>query len=246
MPQAPLDPGPRLEPIAENLWGAEHDLFLPGGVHFRGRMTVVRLAHGGLVLHSPIPIDTELSEELAQLGPVEHVVAPNSMHHVHLTSGLQRYPQARLYGPGLLAKKRSDLTFLDVTNPDTLDFGSEFRPLHIRGVPKLDEVVFLHAPTQTLVVTDYFFNIRECQGWLTPWVLRMTGTYRRFAQSRLWRWVLEDRPLAQTSAEELLAWRFQRIVPAHGEVVSDNAHEQAENALAWLLGKAPKALPHPS
>jgi len=46
------NPNPRrLTPIAENLWGAEHDLFLPGGVHLRGRMSVVRLASGGLLLH---------------------------------------------------------------------------------------------------------------------------------------------------------------------------------------------------
>ncbi|HEY6725813.1 MAG TPA: DUF4336 domain-containing protein [Polyangiaceae bacterium] len=235
-----------LTPIAAQLWGAEHDLFLPGGVHFRGRMTVARLHDGSLVLHSPIPIDDALARSLAELGPVKHLIAPNAFHHLHLVQALERYPQAALYGPQALAAKRTDLSFADLASGTASEWSAELQPLLHAGAPKFDEVVFLHAPSRTLLVTDYFFNIRECRGWLTPWVLRTSGAYKKFAQSRWWRWVVADKPQARESAAQMLAWPFERIVPAHGEVVTERAHEQAQNALAWLLGSAPKPLPHPT
>src|SRR5688572_17586492 len=235
-----------LKPLAHELWGAEHDLFLPGGVHFRGRMTVARIGDGSLVLHSPIPVDDGLARALAELGPVKSIIAPNAFHHVHLTEVLARYPEAVLYGPRALATKRTDLSFTELSSRTSSSWSAELTPLLLEGATKFDEVVFLHAASRTLVVTDYFFNIQECRGWLTPWVLRTVGAYRKFAQSRVWRWVIQDKARAADSAERMLAWPFERIVPAHGEVVSERAHEQAERALTWLLGTAPKALPHPT
>lgn len=235
-----------LTPITTRLWGAEHDLFLPGGVHFRGRMTVVQLSDGNLVLHSPIPIDDPLARSLAELGQVKHLIAPNAFHHMHLAQVRERYPEATLYGPRALSAKRTDLSFSDLTTGAASAWSAELQPLLHAGAPKFDEVVFLHSPSHTLLVTDYFFNIQECRGWLTPWVLRTSGAYKKFAQSRWYRWIVKDKGLARESAERMLAWPFERIVPAHGEVVSERAHEQAEQALAWLIGAAPKALPHPA
>lgn len=229
-----------LTPIAPQLWGAEHDLFLPGGVHFRGRMTVVQLHDGSLLLHSPIPIDDRLARCLAELGPVKHLIARNAFHHVHLTKVRERYPEATLYGPRALRTKRADLVFTDLDTSTVSAWSEELQPLRHAGAPKFDEVVFLHPASRTLLVTDYFFNIRECRGWLTPWVLRMSGAYKKFAQSRWWRWATPDKVHARESAEQMLTWPFERIVPAHGEIVNERAHEQAEAALSWLVGSLPR------
>lgn len=236
----------QLTPIAPQLWGAEHDLFLPGGMHFRGRMTVAQLGDGSLVLHSPIPVGDELARSLAELGPVKHVIAPNAFHHLHLAKVLERYPQATLHGPRALAAKRTDLSFSELTTGTSSAWSSELEPLHHAGAPKFDEIVFHHAASRTLIVSDFFFNIQECRGWLTPWVLRTSGTYKKFAQSRVYRWIVKDKALARESAERMLEWSFERIIPAHGEVVTERAHERAEHALAWLIGSAPKALPQPT
>lgn len=232
-----------LTPIARQLWGAEHDLFLPGGVHFRGRMTVVQLGDGSLVLHSPIPIDDQLARSLAELGPVKHLIAPNAFHHVHLAKVLERYPEVTLHGPRALAAKRADLAFSDLGTGTSSAWSAELQPLLHAGAPKFDETVFLHAATRTLIVTDYFFNIHQCRGWLTPWVLRTSGAYKKFAQSRWWRWIVQDKARARDSAERMLQWPFERIIPAHGEIVTERAHESAEQALTWLIGSAPKATP---
>jgi hypothetical protein len=232
----------RLAPLAEGLWGAEHDLFLPGGMCFRGRMTVVRLSSGELLLHSVVPIDDALAEELSGLGAVTQIVAPNSYHHVHLTPALKRYPDAILYGPAALAKRRKRLSFqtLPEALPDPLN--NDLEALLVEGAPALDEVLFFHKPSQSLIVTDYFFNIRETRGWLTPWMLRLVGAHKRFAQSRSWRLIVKERALARSTAEKVLALPFERIIMAHGEPLEEGAKAQAQQALSWLMGKAPPQL----
>ena len=53
---------------------------------FPTRMTVVRLASGGLWLHSPTQISDGLRAELDALGPVRHLVSPNRIHYSHMLS----------------------------------------------------------------------------------------------------------------------------------------------------------------
>lgn len=68
----------------------------------------------------------------------------------------------------------------------------------------------------------------------------------RVAQSRFWRWFIEDRTAAAASATRLLAWDFQRLVVAHGEVVTDDAPAKLRAALTRMLAagsRAPSRVP---
>ena len=70
----------------------------------------------------------------------------------------------------------------------------------------------------------------------------------RIAQSRSWRWFIEDRAAAAAaaSATRLLAWDFQRLVVAHGEVVTDDAPAKLRAALTRMLAagsRAPSRVP---
>ncbi|MBV1857995.1 MAG: DUF4336 domain-containing protein [Nannocystaceae bacterium] len=224
-----------LEPLAEGLWGTEHDLFMNNVVHFRGRMTVVQLESGGLLLHSVVPIDDALAAALETLGPVEHIVAPNLLHHTHLAPAIERYPAATVWGVRGLADKRTDVRFEKTLGESTPSWAAEFTPLQVNGIPWATETVFFHPATNTLVVTDLVFNIHEVRGWITPWVLRMAGAYRRFAQSRLLRRAIKDPDAASDSVKEMLAWPIERVVMAHGRVVCDDAKAQLANALAPMM-----------
>lgn len=225
----------RLERLAEGLWGSEHDHFMNGVVHFRGRMTVVRLESGGLLLHSVVPIDDALAGELAALGSVEHIVAPNLLHHSYLALAIERYPAATIWGARGLAEKRSDIRFDETLGETAPPWGSEFAPLEIRGIPWANETVFFHEATNTVVVTDLVFNIHEVRGWVTPWVLRMAGAYRRFAQSRLLRRAIKDAGAASDSVEQMLEWPIERVVMAHGHVVDRDAKTRLAEALAPMM-----------
>ena len=102
--------GGRMREWSDRIWIAEAPLRFYG-VPFGTRMTVVRLADGGLLVHSPLDPVPPLRAEIDALGPVRYVVSPNKLHHLFLGGFLQAYPSAQLFAPPGLASKRRDLRF---------------------------------------------------------------------------------------------------------------------------------------
>lgn len=236
---------PRLVPLAEELWAFEHDLYLPGRVHFRGRSCVARLDDGSLWVHSPNPLDDALAAELAALGPVRHLVAPNKLHHLHLADAMARYGDARVWVAPGLADKRDDLAahgeLRALGDGAPSDWAGQIDQLVIGGAPWVNEVVFVHRRSGALLVTDLVFNVHEVEGWISPLVFRMTGAYRKLAQSRLFRSQVKDRRAFARSGEALLQLDFDKVVMAHGEpLLAPDAEgrtprERLETALGWML-----------
>lgn len=229
-----------LEPIAEGLWHDQFDLFVPPGLHMRGRMVVARLSNGRLWIWSPIPIDDGLAREIEALGEVGHIVAPNALHHLHFAAAAERFPSAERWIAPALAHKRPDLAGcgrLDDEPPAA--WAGELEQLRVEGAPKLDEVVFFHRASKSLIVTDLVFNVLEYRGWFSGLVFRMVGAHKRLAQSRALRMLVRDRAAAAASARRILAWDFERVVMAHGEIVDRDARARMTEALRWMLGGAP-------
>jgi hypothetical protein len=225
----------RLQAIAPGLWHVEHhhQMF---GFDFRGRMTVVRLAGGGLLLHSVGPIDDELDAQLRELGPVEHIVAPNLMHHMYLPRAIERHPDAEVWGvPGLPAKRR-DVSFDGTLGKDTPPWSNEFEPLLLRGNEALSEVVFRHGASKSLVVTDLLFNIHEVRNAWSRWLFKMVGAFGRPAQSKMWRWTTKDAEAMRDSIETMLRWDFDRVVMAHGRILESDGRRALGEALWWMRG----------
>lgn len=230
-----------LTPIAPSLWGAEHDLFMPGGVHFRGRMTVVQLPDGGLLLHSPVPIDAALAADLAALGPVRVLVAPNLLHHVHLAAAQERWPEARTWGAPGLAEKCPHLRIDAVLGEQAPPWADVLAPHFIAGMPWMQEHAFFHRPTATLLVTDLFFHIERAvlANWTSRALFWMLGLLDGPAQSPLVRLQARDRPAAGESARALVALPVARLVPAHGPVIDRDAPAVLRRVLGRQLSWAP-------
>ena len=148
-----------LQQICTDVWCAEHSQKFGFGFTAPCRMTIVRLASGGLWIHSPGPIDEALAAEIGDLGRVEYLVAPNLFHHLHLPAAVGRFSEAEVHATPGLERKRPDVTFagtLGVAAP----WGEEVQPIPIEGMPTIREVVFVHRPSGSLLVTDLLFNLR--------------------------------------------------------------------------------------
>jgi hypothetical protein len=219
--------------VASGLWSVTHTMRFPGGVRIPTRMSVARLGGDGLWVHSAVPIDDALAAEIAVLGKVLYVVAPNCFHHLHIGSLLARFPEAKLFGAPGLAQKRADLPFAGALGEgSSVPWVATIDQIVLEGAPKLNEVVFFHRASRSLLVTDLFFNMMEPETWATGMVLRMMGTYKRFGPSRAWRFYCKDRKALKASVEKVLAWDFVRVLPAHGAVFeADDAREQSR----WFL-----------
>jgi glyoxylase-like metal-dependent hydrolase (beta-lactamase superfamily II) len=232
----------RLSAVAEELWTVEHPMRFPGGVRLPSRMTIVRLPSHDLLLHSPVPIDDELAAELDTLGPVAHVIAPSLVHHIFVGKALARYPHALLTAAPGLAEKCPELPVADVLTDEPPEaWQGVIDQVVIAGAPRLNEVVFLHRPSRTLIATDLVFNVRQPASWSTGLVLRVMGTHKRFAQSRLWHLYTKDRDAVRRSLEKLMAWDFDRVLPGHGDPFEGGAREM--KAALWSLAPTAAASP---
>jgi hypothetical protein len=232
---------PVLTEVAPELWTAEDTLRMTGWVKLPVRMTIARLPRGGLVVHSPLPLTDELLRSVARIDKVEYLLAPNCLHHRFAGQWLKRFAGAQLWGAPGLRKKRKDLRFAGVLGqPGDTPWSSVLDQLLIEGAPALNEVVFLHRSTRSLLVTDLLFNVRRPANFATKMVLNFMGTRGRLAMSRAWRRYTKDRQALRASVEKVLAWDFERILPGHGAVFEhQQAPTHAQAALAWALnGKA--------
>lgn len=228
-----------LERIDHGIWHAEDDLFMPGKIHFRVRMTVIQLEGNRLMLISPISMKPALAEAIEKLGKVTWIVAPNAFHHLFIRESLERWPEAELWGPSALHKKRKRLSFTGTLNGNVPQAWEKDLELQwIQGAPRMDEVVFFHKPSQTLIVTDLVFHINRYKTKRTAIMLRMAGVHKRFAQSRLWRFLLvKNRSKVAQSVASIFRWDFQRVVMAHGDILEENVRAQMAQALEWMLNK---------
>lgn len=222
-----------LQALAPDLWVAStpHTWL---GLHLGSRMTVVRLSGGELLLHSPVPIGPALKQEIDALGPVRHIVCPNLFHHSYAGEVQGLYPDALLYGPPALRSKRDDLPFAaDILVEPAPAWQQELLPLAIDGC-MLQETVFYHAASGTLISSDLVENFVSSPHWWTRTYLRMAGLHGRIGWSRLLRMVYRDRAAARASIDCLLQWPFERVILAHGGVIERGGHEAVRRAFTWL------------
>lgn len=223
----------KLQEIAEGLWGAETRLsFL--GLPITSRMTIARLPDGGLWLHSPVPL-APLKAELDRLGPVAWRVAPNVMHHLFQLPYQEAYPNSRLVAPAGLAAKRADLRIdVALSNPPH-EWSDWLDTQQISGNPTLDESVFLHRESKTLILTDLAAHLGPWDHWAVRLYARMNRCYGRLGLSYGLKTLFKDRAAARTAIDAILAWDFDRIIPAHGPIIETGGKEALRRAFDWLL-----------
>jgi hypothetical protein len=221
-----------LRHVTDDLWESHHPHKLMGVFPLGHRMTVVRQPDGGLVLHSPIPLDDALAAELEELGPVRHVLAPSTMHNLFLDAWLERYPGAQFLAvPGFAAKNPGLRVGVELDDTTRLP---GLRCAQIAGMPKVNECVVLHEASRSLIVADLVFHFPSTSSLALRALLRLVGAYGRVAASRLYRSCIKDRAAARASLDRVLAWDFDRLIVGHGDIVSTGAKEKLREAYAFL------------
>jgi hypothetical protein len=223
-----------LSEIAPELWIAEHPLrYL--GFEVGRRMAVVRLAGGGLLIHSPASLNPGLSAALDQLGEVRFVVAASELHgHLYMEQYRVAYPQVKLFAAPGLDRKRKDLRFDGVLSsvPEP-EWREDLDQMAFEGWRRLNEIEFFHPKTRTLITGDLCFNF----GSLWTRVAAQGRLRQRLGPSTECRMlgILRDRNAVRRSLERILEWDFDRILPGHGEVLHTGGRDAFEAAFARLL-----------
>lgn len=194
------------------------------------KMTLVR-TKAGVVLISPVPKVEDFKTELGSLGVVTDIVAPNLFHHLGIRGAAKLYPEAKIWGAKGFKEKRPNIHwFCEIPSKDwCLD--DELLVIPIQGMPKVNEVVLLHRPSKTLIVSDFCFNHIHGSGFGNWLVFHLFGTYRRFAVSKLFLKMINDKDLFAYSVQNLLREDFENIVVPHGEDIVSGGKELLKKAL---------------
>jgi hypothetical protein len=226
-----------LRELDVDLWIAERPQRFYG-LEVGTRMTVIRLEDGSLLLHSPVALEPELCRQLDSLGAVRFVVAPNRFHHLYAGEVARQYPEARLWVAPGVERKRPDLVIAGVLEDEApTGWKGQLDQVFFRGRPFENEVVFQHRPSRTLILCDLAFNFGPRTHPVTRLLARLIGSHGRFGPSRLDPLLIRDRPAARASLERILAWNFDRVVVAHGEVLESGGREALRAGYAWLLAE---------
>ncbi len=180
----------------------------------------------GSALISPVMT----AEEQAEVGAVEALLAPSLLHHVTLSAALKQYGAPTLWGPPRFAQRNRAFHGARVFGVDPWPYAPELEFEVVQGAPMRNEVVFFHRASRSIYTADLVFNLQQPVGLLTSLPLRLMGIHRRFAAPRPWRFWVVNRPAFQRSLQRILAWDFDRIVVAHGDVLERGGRSGLEGA----------------
>jgi len=205
------------------------------GMKLEATMTLLELAPGRWLAHSPVMLTAERLAAVEALGDVTHLYSPNTMHHLRLGDWARAFPRAKVHAPPGLLKKRPDLRIDRVHGAlAEPDFTGVIDELRIDGF-LLQETVLFHRPSRTLVVTDLVHNVGRPAHWWTRLYTTLAGFYGRVALSRVLQLsAFSDRTAARRSVDCLLSLPFERVVVGHGAPLTERPREQLEAALAFL------------
>jgi len=228
-----------LEQITDGIWTAPAPLTYYG-LLVNTRMTVCRLSDGGLLLIAPVRATEDLTAAVGALGPVRAIVAPNLMHHLYLGEWMAAYPDALTYGPPGLAAKRPDLTLNSELGAEFDEaFGTELHRVPIAGMPKLNESLFLHRHSGTLIATDFCYFLPEATG-LTGLFAWLTGIDKQTRCEPSVRIMIQDKTAFRDSLRPLRALEIRHLSMCHHRVLSKGAPEALQQVLDQL--KVPSSI----
>lgn len=229
-----------LTPFGDGIWIADGPDVRDMGIMFTTRMTVVKLADGGLWVESPVALSPEAMERIRDLGPVTSIVASTQRHVWRLTAWHELYPGAELWAPADAPLTLGDgrLPVKDVfTDTPAPGWAKDLEQLAFRGSSLLREVIFFHRRSRSLVIGDLIQVHRILRGRpLRNLLVRLSGTvYPRGGVGLDIRMSFRNRALARESLERLMSWDFDRVIIAHGPCVEEDARSFILDAFRWLI-----------
>lgn len=229
-----------MTPFGSKLWLVDGPAVRgAAGFLFPTRMAVIRLpGEGGLWVWSPVALTEEVRSAVDALGPVRHIVAPNSLHHTFLAEWAAAYPEARVHAaPGLTQDVAGTVIHATLGDEPDPAWSGVVDQVVVRGNRITTEVVFFHRASATVLVTDLVQQIPK--GWYRGWravVARfdlMTAAIP--SVPRKFRMATMDKSMARDAVRRILEWPADSLVMAHGAPIQSGGNEALRNAFGWLL-----------
>ena len=237
------------EIVPGQVWGIARPFFR-FGAKVGGRASIIKLSNGDLFVISPTPIESDTESFISSIGgQVKYLLAPDIEHYMSLKAWKQAYPEATVIGPKPLADKLTDVKFDIVMTPEHLDegFGDDEILIHYFPGYFSFEIAVLH------VASGSFFNadLAEClpaleafsktpevdpkTGFKTHLFMKMFSPHNWLHEFVLGNVLAKDKNAMKRDVKVVSDWKFDRLVPCHGDVMETGAKKWWNDLYARFL-----------
>ena len=232
-----------LKLVDENIWIVDGPNIIFKGIPFPTRMTIIRLTSGDLFVHSPIALNETLRQEIDTLGSVAHLVSPNKIHYWWIGEWGEVYPEATKWaspGSHLPAEMQGWRFDRDLTNQSDNAWRQDIEQLIVRGSRVLEEVVFFHKSSRTLILADLIenFESHKLNSPLLRFLMKLAGNLdpdgKLPIDLQLSYW--GRHASLRKAVEIMLCWEPEKIILSHGRWYEANGTAELKRAFRWVQG----------
>lgn len=219
----------KLTAVAENLWLAQYpQRFF--GIEVGRNVTIIRLRDGRLVIHSTAPFTSADLLAIRELGQPGWLLDATLFHDTFAKQGCAAFARIPYLAPRGF-RQIADVSTLPLDQPPA-QWSGELDVLRLDGAPKVNEHVFLHRASRTLIVADLLFHFpQNSRGWTRLVVRKLMRLPRLIGMSALLRLMIRDKSAFLRCLKEVMKWDFDRIIVGHGEVINTGGKAVLRDAL---------------
>ncbi|MES1209454.1 MAG: hypothetical protein ABUS79_26245 [Pseudomonadota bacterium] len=221
-----------LEKLEENLWAVEGDV---PGVPFKRRMFIIKLADGSLMFSGvAIPLEDAALAEVTGWGRPATLVVPHHAHMIDASAFAQKLG-VRIYGPKRCEPKmraRADIAGM----LEDLPADPDVQVVPVAGASTGEPAIVVKSAggqRVSLLFADAIQNNNRARTGFLPRFMGFAGGPKVVPMFRIA--FLRDKAALK---QQLNAWAevpgLSRIIPCHGDIVSDGAGPALKAAAAQL------------
>ncbi|MEJ1990591.1 MAG: DUF4336 domain-containing protein [Maritimibacter sp.] len=237
------EPLNRPKPWGEDIWVMDGPAIRFYGMPFSTRATIVRLADGGLWVHSPILPTEPMLAHIKPLGEIRHLIAPNWIHYAYIAEWQARFPEAVSWAaPGVEERAKSrgmEVHFDHALRQEPPEaWAGEIDQMIVRGSKIHREAVFFHRKSKSLILTDLIENFEpEKIGIWMRLVGRLAGIIAPNGKAPIdMRQTFRGgRAELREDVERMIGWAPERIILAHGACIESDGVAELKRAFRWAL-----------
>ena len=228
-----------MQAFAENVSIIDGPSVRDMGFMFTTRMTVVRLSDGSLWVNSPVPVPFDGLKRIAELGHCQIPCGRDPKACLAADSVACAVPRSTAMGSTnhpIYPEERAPARHGNPGGRAAQGWADDLDQLAFKGNPLIEEVLFFHKESHTVIVDDLIQIHPIVKG--RPFrnaLLKLAGVASPHGGVALdIRLSFKNRNLARRSLEKLLSWDFDKLIIAHGACIEKDAKTYVERAFRWL------------
>jgi hypothetical protein len=231
--------GRTLKEFGQNIWIVDGPNVRDMGVMFTTRMTIVKLHDGSVWVDSPVSASYETLKEITALGSIRYIVAETPRHVWRLSAWHTLFPEAQLWISRItpFTLKKGHLPYTGIlTDTPVQAWEGDLEQLPFKGSPLIEEVLFLHKDSHTVIMGDLIQNHIVMKNHpISNAILKLEGVISPLGGVALdLKLAFTHRNIARNSLKKLLSWDFDKLIIAHGGCIEKDAKLYVERSFRWL------------